>query len=94
MSEEQQFLAASAVLVKKIKELALEFGVADKLILISLVGIVEKNDDGDETIESAYDIFVHDDDHLEEGLNFLEAAYIQDNVPEKGTVEWWLRKMK
>jgi hypothetical protein len=94
MSDEQQFLAASAVLVKKIKELALEFGVADKLILISLVGIVEKNDDGDETIESAYDIFVHDDDHLEEGLNFLEAAYIQDNVPEKGTVEWWLRKMK
>jgi len=94
MSDEQQFLAASAVLVKKIKELALEFGVADKLILISLVGIVEKNDDGDETIESAYDIFVHDDDHLEEGLNFLEAAYIQDNVPEKGTIEWWLRKMK
>jgi len=94
MSDEQQFLAASASLVKKIKEMALEFGVADKLILISLVGIVEKNEDGDETIESAYDIFVHDDDHLEEGLNFLEAAYIQDNVPEKGTVEWWLRKMK
>lgn len=94
MSDEQQFLAASSVLVKKIKELALEFGVADKLILISLVGIVEKNEDGDEVIESAYDIFVHDDDHLEEGLNFLEAAYIQDNVPEKGTVEWWLRKMK
>lgn len=94
MSDEQQFLAASAVLVKKIKELALEFGVADKLILISLVGIVDKNEDGDETIESAYDIFVHDDNHLEEGLNFLEAAYIQDNVPEKGTVEWWMRKMK
>jgi hypothetical protein len=94
MSDEQQFLAASAVLVKKIKEMALEFGVADKLILISLVGIVERNEEGDETIESAYDIFVHDDDHLEEGLNFLEAAYIQDNVPEKGTVEWWLRKMK
>ena len=74
--------------------MALEFGVADKLILISLVGIVERNEEGDETIESAYDIFVHDDDHLEEGLNFLEAAYIQDNVPEKGTVEWWLRKMK
>lgn len=94
MSDEQQFLAASATLVKKIKELALEFGVADRLILVSLIGIVDQNEEGNDVIESAYDIFVHDSDHLEEALNFLEAAYIQDNVPEKGTVEWWLRKME
>lgn len=93
MSEEQQFLAASALLVKQIKELALEFNVADKLVLIAMVGIVNKNENGDESVDSVYDVFVHDPDHFEEGLNFLEQAYIQDNTPEKGTVEWWLRRM-
>lgn len=93
MSEEQQFLAASALLVKQIKEMALEFNVADKLVLIAMVGIVNKNENGDESVDSVYDVFVHDPDHFEEGLNFLEQAYIQDNTPEKGTVEWWLRRM-
>ena len=93
MSEEQQFLAASALLVQQIKELALEFNVADKLVLIAMVGIVNKNENGDESVDSVYDVFVHDPDHFEEGLNFLEQAYIQDNTPEKGTVEWWLRRM-
>lgn len=93
MSEEQQFLAASALLVKRIKELSLEFGVADKLVMIAMVGVVNQNEEGDERVDSVYDVFVHDPDHFEEGLNFLEQAYIQDNTPEKGTVEWWLRKM-
>lgn len=94
MSNEQQFLAASATLVKKIKELALEFGVADRLILVSLIGIVDQNEEGNDVIETAYDIFVHEDHHLEEALNFLEEAYVHDATPERGTVEWWLRKME
>ena len=87
------FLALAAEMVTKLKEEALNLGVGDRLITIMMVGL---KDEEESKIVSVYDLHATDDDHLIEGLDFLDQAINErlEDRPEPGTFEWWVNKMK
>ena len=88
-----EFLAEVSNLVSRIKEIALERGVGDRLILIAMIGLKHEEQ---ERITSVYDLHSADEDYLLEGMDFLDQAVnneIEENRPEPGTIEWWINKM-
>lgn len=88
-----EFLAEVSELVTRIKEIALEKGVGDRLILIAMIGLKHEEL---ERITSVYDLHSADENYLLEGMDFLDQAVnneIEESRPEPGTLDWWINKM-